>query len=155
MTTRTATPTLLPTFVEPGEGQLLQALGLCLVLDDAATGGAFTAGIVTNPGPGGPPLHTHHAMDEFMIVLRGRYRFQLGDTISSGGPGTTALFPRGISHSFASEGPEEGSLFFVTLPTSEAFLRGLAELDASGGSLFDAAEHFTRFDSHIDGPPLV
>jgi mannose-6-phosphate isomerase-like protein (cupin superfamily) len=155
MTTEIDTPALLPAFVAPDEGQMLQTLGLRLALDDATTGGAFTAGIVTNPGPGGPPLHTHHAMDEFMIVLRGRYRFQLGNTISSGGPGTTALFPRGISHSFASEGPGEGSLFFVTLPSSEAFLRGLAELYAAGVSPHDADEYFSRFDSRIDGPPLV
>ncbi|HLJ66430.1 MAG TPA: cupin domain-containing protein [Chloroflexota bacterium] len=139
----------------PDEGETIAALGLRILATDRDTGGALTAGICTNPGPGGPPLHSHAAVDELYYVLAGRYRFKIrGDEIE-GGPGTFACVPRGISHTFASVGPGEGKLLAITLPGTENFLREMAHLQEQGTDQRKMVDHFRRHEASLDGPPLV
>jgi mannose-6-phosphate isomerase-like protein (cupin superfamily) len=141
----------------PEDGEVIENLGLRILAGDAHTGGALLAGEVTNPGPGGPPLHTHATTDELYLVLQGRYRFKLPvqEQEQEGGPGTFVYAPRGTSHTFASVGPEEGRLFCITLPGAEQFLRGISELQTQGVDQREMVAHFHTFDTGIDGPPLV
>src|SRR5579875_3431004 len=88
--------------LQPNEGQMIDELRLRVLATEALTGGALMALVCTNPGPGGPALHTHHAHDELYLVLKGRYRFKLGDREHEGGPGTFVYAPRGTTHTFAS-----------------------------------------------------
>ena len=44
----------------------------------AQTGGAFSIFEEITPPRMGPPLHIHHAEEEFFRVLAGRYRFRVG-----------------------------------------------------------------------------
>lgn len=141
--------------LQPDDGQRIENLGLRILTTNAQTNGSFMAGTVTNPGPGGPPLHTHHALDEFLFVLQGTYRFRVGDREFEGGSGTFAYIPRGTSHTFAGVGTEEGRVLFVTLPGMEAFLQGISELESRGVDQRDMANHYRAFESEIDGPPLV
>ena len=48
----------------------------------------------------GPPLH-HHAFDEAFYVLEGELTFQLGEDLSTAGPGSLTWAPRGSVHTFA------------------------------------------------------
>jgi mannose-6-phosphate isomerase-like protein (cupin superfamily) len=137
------------------EGQLIENLGLRLLAPDVSTNGSLLAAVVTNPGPGGPPVHTHATIDELYFVLRGRYRFRVGDQEHEGGAGTFAYIPRGTSHSFASVGHEEGQLFTITLPSTEQFLRGISALQDRGVDQQEMADHFRSFNTAIDGAPLV
>lgn len=109
----------------------------------------------TNPGPGGPVLHTHHAHDELYLVLQGRYRFRIGDEEHEGGPGLFVYAPRGTTHTFASVGPEEGRIFAMSLPGLEHFLERMSNLPVRGNTREGLADLFHDFDSEINGPPLV
>ncbi|MGH2442113.1 MAG: cupin domain-containing protein [Chloroflexota bacterium] len=152
MTTRTQEETGAYV-VLPEAGQLIPELNLRMLASGALTGGAFMALECTNPGPGGPGLHTHHSHDELYLVLRGRYRFKLGDVVHEGGPGTFAYVPRGTTHTFASVGTEEGRIFAMSLPGLEHFLERMARLPLDGNEGLE--ELFRDFDSEVNGPPLV
>jgi quercetin dioxygenase-like cupin family protein len=65
-----------------------------------------TAGVVSmielssDAGFAGPPLHRHD-FDEAFYVLEGELTFQLGDELSTAGPGSLTWAPRGSVHTFA------------------------------------------------------
>jgi mannose-6-phosphate isomerase-like protein (cupin superfamily) len=141
--------------LEPAEGQIIENLGLRLLVPDGRRESPILALVCTNPGPGGPPLHTHADIDELYYVLEGRYRFKIFGRDYEGGPGTFAFAPRGTSHTFASVGPEEGRLLAIMLPGVAEFLYGISALQppsANGQAMLD---HFHAFQTTMDGPPLV
>jgi mannose-6-phosphate isomerase-like protein (cupin superfamily) len=141
--------------LQPHEGQMIDALHLRFLATEALTGGTLLAGVCTNPGPGGPALHTHHRHDELYLVLQGRYRFKIGEDEHEGGPGMFVYAPRGTTHTFASVGQDEGRLLFITLPGLERFLERMAALPIRGTAREGLAELFHDFDSEINGPPLI
>jgi mannose-6-phosphate isomerase-like protein (cupin superfamily) len=141
--------------LQPEEGQFIENLRVRIMATGALTGGTLCAGECVNPGPGGPELHTHHAHDELYLVLQGRYRFKIGEDEHEGGPGTFAYMPRGITHTFASVGPEEGRLFTVTLPGLEHYLERMSDLQARGAGSEELVALFHDFQSEINGPPLL
>ena len=64
------------------------------------TGGQLSMRVTdTRPGDG-TPLHLHRDQAETFHVVRGRFRFQIGDEEVSGGPGFTAHIPKGTPHCF-------------------------------------------------------
>lgn len=141
--------------LQPGEGQRIDNLGLRMMATGGLTGGTLTAIEVHNPGPGGPPRHTHRSHDELYYVLKGHYRFQIGEEEIEGGPGTFAYVPRGTAHTFASVGSEEGRMFGITLPGLERFLTRMSDLQERGVEQTEMEELFAEFDSEINGPPLM
>ena len=155
MTTQTVREGAQAYVLQPGEGQVIEDLHLRVMATNALTGGALMAAICTNPGPGGPALHTHHAHDELYLVLQGRYRFKIGGEEHEGGPGMFVYAPRGTTHTFASIGPEEGQILNITLPGLERFLERMAALPVRGNTREGLVELFHDFDSEINGPPLV
>ncbi len=66
-------------------------------------------------GWGGPPLH-HHDFDEAFYVLRGELTFQLGDEVSTRGPGTLTFAPRGSHHTLANLSEAEASYLLICTP---------------------------------------
>lgn len=155
MATETLSENTQAYVLQPQEGQLIENLGLRLLATNAQTGDTLLAGVVTNPGPGGPPLHTHFAIDELYFVLQGRYRFKIRDQECEGGPGTFVYIPRGTSHTFASVGSEEGQLFSITLPGAEQFLQGISEQQVRGVDQQEMVELFHAHHTEIDGPPIM
>ena len=142
--------------LQPDEGQNLASLRVRLLATQALTHGVCCALEIVNPGPGGPPLHTHHAHDEFYFVLKGRYRFRIGEREHEGGPGTFAYVARNEIHAFASVGPEEGRLFSASLPGGlEHFLERLADLQERGVELEEIEALHAEYDTEVNGPPLV
>ena len=141
--------------LQPGEGRILEPLGLRILAGNAVTGGRAWVGECVNGGPGGPPLHTHRDHDEFYLVLEGRYRFKIGEDTYEGGPGTFAYVPRGTMHTFASVGKERGRLFAVTMPGLEQFLERMADMSARGVEQMEMANLFADYQSEINGPGLV
>jgi|SRR5579884_1149271 len=139
----------------PDQGERIDNLMLRVLSGDAQNGGTFSASVVSNPGPGGPPLHTHASVDEAYFVLKGRYLFQIDDVVAEGGPGTFAFVPRGTSHTFASAGPDEGQMLSFTLPSTEQFVRGISALQEQGINQQAMLDHFGAYDTSIDGPPLM
>ena len=68
-----------------------------------------------SPGEG-PPLHIHHREDEMFFVLEGRFRFRCGDDVFDGGPGTTAVLPRGVPHTWQCLGTARGRMLVSVTP---------------------------------------
>jgi mannose-6-phosphate isomerase-like protein (cupin superfamily) len=142
--------------IQPEGGQILENLRTRLLATGAQTNDTLCAMICDNPGPGGPPLHTHHAHVEFFLVLQGHYRFRIGETDYEGGPGTFAYIPQDVIHAWASVGPGEGRLFAAVLPGEFAgFLEQLEMLSARGADHDEYASLYRDYQSEINGPPLV
>src|SRR3954452_16696358 len=91
-------------------------------------GAVFVMQVDVAPGGGPPPLHTHDAA-EFFWTLRGRLSYfrQEDDgevTEITGGPGTWALIPGGVPHTYRNFTDEPGSYLAVLSPPDamQAFL---------------------------------
>jgi mannose-6-phosphate isomerase-like protein (cupin superfamily) len=137
------------------QGRSIEALHVRLLATGESTRDAMCVIEIVNPGPGGPPLHTHFAHDEWYFVLQGRYRFRIGDRTEEGGPGTFAYVPRGIVHSFASVGTEEGRLLSTSVPGGlEHFLQKMAVLQERGANEVEIVELHAEYQSQINGHPL-
>jgi mannose-6-phosphate isomerase-like protein (cupin superfamily) len=58
-----------------------------------------------NDTPGeGPPLHIH-PYDETFVVVQGRARFYVGDTVIDAEAGEVVLGPKAVPHRFENLGP--------------------------------------------------
>jgi len=74
-------------------------------VNGATLGGPVTVLTYGNDTPGeGPPLHVH-PYDETFIVVEGRARFHVGDTVIDAEAGEVVLGPRGVPHRFVNRGP--------------------------------------------------
>lgn len=155
MTTDTLPNTTRPYVLGPHDGQSIDNLHLRILATGASTGSLFAV-ICTNPGPGGPPLHTHQRQDEYFLVLKGRYLFQMGEDRYEAGPGSFVAIPRGTVHTFASVGPEEGQLLALNVPAGlEHFVQRISALEAAGTPQGEMLGLFAEYDSEINGPSLV
>jgi len=67
-------------------------------------------------------LHLHHASDEAAYVLSGEVTFQIGDVVSSHGPGECAFIPRGVPHAWKSTGAATGRVLFLYTPAGAGAL---------------------------------
>jgi quercetin dioxygenase-like cupin family protein len=66
------------------------------------------------PGTFVPP-HVHHAQDEFIYVLSGRFDLLLDTSPAEAGAGALIHLPRGVPHGIFNNSPQEAtSLFWVS-----------------------------------------
>lgn len=75
-------------------------------------------GIIENTVPAGwegPPLH-HHDFDEAFYVLDGELTFQLGDELTTAGPGMLVFAPRGSHHTLANLSTAAARYLLVCTP---------------------------------------
>lgn len=66
-------------------------------------------------GAPGPPLHVHD-FDEAFYVLDGELTFQVGDEISTAGPGELAFAPGGTPHTLANRRSEPARYLLICTP---------------------------------------
>jgi len=115
------------------------------------TGGGMCVMDTIRTGRGGPPLHVHHAQDEWFFVQEGTFRFQVGEATYELGPGGSVFGPRGLPHAFVNT-TETGRLMIVFQPagTMEAFF--------AAGSPHPLSEEFRELSRQhgmeVVGPPL-
>jgi quercetin dioxygenase-like cupin family protein len=62
--------------------------------------------------------HLHYDSDEVAWVLAGEFTFKIGDTVTSGGPGTCAFMPRDVPHAWKNTGRETGRVLFLYTPAA-------------------------------------
>jgi|SRR5579872_611499 len=137
------------------EGRYIETLNLRILADGQHTGDQMLAAVMTNPVPGGPPLHTHHSHDELYYVLEGHYRFRVGEEELEGGPGTFVYVPRGTPQTLANVGPSAGRVFQITLPGFDGFVERMAELPLEGSKRVGVEDLFRDYDTDQNGPPLL
>jgi quercetin dioxygenase-like cupin family protein len=63
----------------------------------------------------GPPLH-HHEFAEGFYVLEGELTFQLGDELTTAGPGAFVYAPGGAVHTFANLSDREARYLLLCTP---------------------------------------
>lgn len=117
--------------VEAGQGKVFTARGSAMFFKAtrAMTNGAFSLMERTLP-PGGrkPPPHIHTNCEEAFYVLDGEVEFSFAEIITTGGPGTFALVPGGVAHTFGNAGSTQARLLVIHAPAMDAYFEELHEL---------------------------
>lgn len=83
--------------------------------DATETRGQFSAMEILVWRGGEPPMHVHHAEDEALYVLDGRFTFRVGDHVLPSPTGTLAFLPKDIPHGFVCH-EETGRLLCLHTP---------------------------------------
>ena len=65
---------------------------------------------------GGPPLHVHHAQEETIHALNGRYKVRIGDETFTCEQGGFAYLPTAVPHTFLNLTDEPGEVIVVYIP---------------------------------------
>ncbi|HSB68610.1 MAG TPA: cupin domain-containing protein [Candidatus Methylomirabilis sp.] len=129
-----ATDQPCPKLVPAGEGRVLHVLGETLVCKvvGGETGGAYALLEIQTPPQVGPPMHVHRREDEGFYVLGGTYELRVGGQVLRTSTGTFVFGPRGIPHSYLSEGPAPGRQLATITPAGfERFFEELSRLPPS------------------------
>lgn len=80
------------------------------------------------PAGQGPPPHIHHDEEEGFYVLAGEITVNCGEQNWTATPGTFALLPRGIPHSFQVSAPGPAKLLVVSSPAQfDRFVADIGE----------------------------
>lgn len=111
------------------------------------TGGTYSLLLVNTAPGGGPPLHSHAYEDEGFYVLKGIYRFWIGDAAPVDAHAGTHVFgPRGIFHRFQNIGDSAGELLIIFTPAGcENYFKELAaERERGGHNLLEREEVIDR-----------
>ena len=80
------------------------------------TNGAFDYFVVGVAPHGGPPLHVHHAQEETIHVLKGKFKIRIGDEIFYLAEGGFAYLPSKVPHAFLNLTDEPGEIIVVYTP---------------------------------------
>jgi quercetin dioxygenase-like cupin family protein len=121
------------------------------------TGGAFDYFIVEVAPKGGPPLHVHHAQEETIHVLSGRFKIQIGDEVFRCDEGGFAYLPSGVPHAFLNLTDEPAEVIVVYTPGGgHKFYEELGPLARDGTPDRSAvAAVFEKYGMNLLGPPLT
>jgi quercetin dioxygenase-like cupin family protein len=147
------------TVLGPGAGLRLQSgpgRDLIFKVTGEDTGGALDYFIVEVAPLGGPPLHVHHAQEETIHALRGRYKVQIGDETFAIEEGGFAYLPCGVPHTFLNVTDAPGEIVVVYTPGGgHRFYEELGPLTRTGTpDRATVAALFTKYDMTLLGPPL-
>jgi mannose-6-phosphate isomerase-like protein (cupin superfamily) len=134
----------------------------------AADSNADGLGVIEHKLPYGyaPPLHIHVNQDEMFHILRGRVRFEVGDTTFVAQTGDIMTAPKGVPHRFIVES-EDGAQALVTTvgkdfenfvietssPITTETLDDLPPILARDIEMISKAS--SRYGIEIIGPPLT
>lgn len=151
--------TLRPKFLDSNDGLRLESgpgRDLVFKVSGDETGGAFDYFVVEVAPHGGPPLHVHHAQEETLHVLSGRFKVRVGDEEVVLEQGGFAFMPSGLPHAFLNLTGEPAEIVVVYTPGGGAtFYAELGPLTRNGTP--DRAEVAACFERHgmsLLGPPL-
>ena len=147
------------TVLEPHEGLRLQSgpgRDLVFKVTGEDTGGALDYFIVEVAPHGGPPLHVHHAQEETIHVLKGRFKIQIGDETFRCEEGGFAYLPSRVPHAFLNLTDEPAELVIVFAPGGgHRFFEELGPASrAAGADRDEVAAIFERHGMTLLGPPL-
>lgn len=118
----------------PGDSLLGGSIHIRVRSED--TGGRL--GLVEQVIPAGfpgPALHVHPEFEETFYVIDGAIAIRIGDEAHEAGPGTVAVVPRGMPHTFANPGCEPARMLVLVTPGGfERYFEALIEaVRAAGG----------------------
>ena len=91
------------------------ALSPCKLTSDDSAGMLSTFELIV-PSRSGPVRHVHHREDEWIYVIAGQFRFEVGDDKLDLAPGGSVWMPRDIAHVWGNESRSEGKLLMACQP---------------------------------------
>lgn len=94
---------------------------------------AFTLIETQLPPGGGAPPHIHHDEEEGFYILDGQVSITCGEQTWTAGPGSFAMLPRGIPHSFSVSSRSDARMLQITSPAQ--FERFAAEMGEPARSM--------------------
>lgn len=113
--------------------------------------------IETINAPGfGPPLHQHPETEVFR-VLKGRYRYQVGDRSFFAEEGDVISVPGGTAHAFVNVTDTPAEQLILILPgiDAAAFFTELGDVMKAGMPAKEVLDNFgKRWNVEFLGPPL-
>jgi mannose-6-phosphate isomerase-like protein (cupin superfamily) len=127
--------------IRPDDGERIhwpqQGHHFCLKISPEG-GGSFSLTEAVIPPGKGAGLHIHEQSEECWYVLEGEYRFTVGGSEFTAGPGSTVLVPRGTPHGLvAGEAGGRHLTIFAPAGCEVAFREiGLAQQTDSTGPEF-------------------
>ena len=112
------TETRTPILHGPDSGKAVGVLGARsrFKVTSAETGGAYAILVQEVPPGVGPPLHVHRHETEVFYILEGQFEVTVGGKKVPAPPGTNAVCPRDIPHTFRNVGPTPGKLLLTVIP---------------------------------------
>jgi mannose-6-phosphate isomerase-like protein (cupin superfamily) len=120
-------------------------------VDSRVAGGAYSV-IESLAEPGcAVPTHLHRNEDEHFLVLSGRYRIAIGDSVLDAAAGTRATVPRNTPHSWRNIAAQESRLLAILTPGGFEQIV-YAVKDTPPEKIRDLA---ARFGCEILGPPVA
>lgn len=106
----------------------------------------------------GTPLHLHEEQAETFHVVRGVFRFQVGEDQIVGEAGFTVHIPKGTPHCFLYEDNGQktyGQLISVLTPgVHDGFIRTIPEAQEQGMPIDELTKMAERFGARIIGPKI-
>lgn len=108
------------------------------------------------PPGGGARRHIHNESDELIYVLEGEFTFLVGDALASGGPGTLAFVPRGMTHAWRNCGTEAGRILGLFLPAGyERAIEAICDAPPEARTPALADQLSQPYGTFNVGPPLT
>jgi quercetin 2,3-dioxygenase len=114
------------------------------------TGGSLGVFRQTIAPGSGPPLHVHHGEDEVFYVVKGEFKLQVGDRITSAPANSLMFVPKGTPHTFQSTGVEPGVILVGVTPGG--FEQRFA--DRQGVDAETDRALMKKYRMEVVGPPL-
>ena len=149
--------------VEAGGDRLqgpLQVFGMDIwvKISSRDTNGAFAVmEDRANPNDG-PPLHLHHAQDEWWHIIEGHYLFEVDGHQMRVGPGDTVFAPRGTRHTYQNIGSTPGRTVITVVPGGLDLFFEEVRATFPPGSTPDPAKLaplFQKYGLELLGPPMA
>lgn len=142
-----------------GEGLILQSgpgRDLIFKVTGDDTAGQLDYFIVQVAPKSGPPLHVHHAQEETIHVLKGRYKVRIGDQLHVVGEGGFAYLPSKVAHAFVNLTDELGEIIVVYTPGGgHKFYEEFGPISRSGPpNPAVVGPLFAKYNMTLLGPPL-
>jgi mannose-6-phosphate isomerase-like protein (cupin superfamily) len=106
------------------------------------------------PSRSGPVRHIHHREDEWLYVMNGQFRFEVGDEKLDLSPGASVWMPRGVAHVWANTSQSGGQLLMACQPGGfEKFFDELAKIPAADPA--QITKVMAKYGMEYAGPPLL
>jgi DNA-binding transcriptional MerR regulator/quercetin dioxygenase-like cupin family protein len=113
-------------------------------------------------GGSGGPRHLHHDQDEWIYVVDGEFKFEMGDKRFRAGAGESVFIPRKVAHVWAGVSVKPGKIITVYQPAGkmEEFFRELGKYNGKPHvhealSFDELCRLFHDHGMDLVGPPLL
>jgi uncharacterized cupin superfamily protein len=147
-----------PAVAEPGESRFAYANPQQAALSPCKLTSADSAGMLSTfelivPSRSGPVRHVHHREDEWIYMIAGQFRFEVGHDKLDLAPGGSVWMPRDIAHVWGNASQSDGKLLMACQPGGfEKFCDEIGKTSATDTA--HITKVMAKYGMDYAGPPL-